>query len=146
MIRCFLAAVLVTLPLAVAAQAPAYPDIVGVWTGTYTVAFPDGHPTFRGQSREAELEMRITKQEDNLFWAQKRWRPAGAAEWTIESATGTLYPFDATRLSIVEMGPAPEAANTGFFDGALHDGAMHLVYRGIGEGGGVSFAVTLQRR
>ncbi len=144
MIRRLLVALLLTLPLDGAAQT--YPDIVGVWTGTYTVAFPDGHPIFQGQSREAELELRITKQEDNLFWVQKRWRPVGAAEWTIETATGTLYPFDVTRLSIVEMGPAPEAANTGFFEGALRDGAMHLVYRGIGEGGGVSFAVTLERR
>ena len=123
-----------------------YPNITGVWVGEYAVAFPDGHPVFRGESRTSETELRITKQKGNLFWVQKRWRPVGVEDWTVESATGTFYPFDPERISIAELGPAPEDANTGFMEGVLREGKIHLVYRGIGPAGGISFAVTLTKR
>ena len=71
-------------------QAADFPDIMGVWAGTYDAAFPVRHGHFANQKKAVEMELRVTKQDDNLFWAENRWRVEGLEEWVTEDATGTL--------------------------------------------------------
>ena len=125
-------------------QAADFPDIMGVWAGTYDAAFPVRHGRFANQKKAVEMELRVTKQDDNLFWAENRWRVEGLEEWVTEDATGTFDVFDPTSLGIVEASPNPGYGSTGYFEGRLKEGKLLLSYRGIG--GGISFSVVLERK
>ena len=137
-------AILVLAPNTVAGAADEFPNVVGVWTGTYDIAFSKGHGHFEEEAHGAQMELHITKQDKNLIWAKNRWQVNKHGKWHDEHATGTFDLLERTKLNIVEIAPTPAIGSTGFFEGHVKDGKMYLVYKGIGNG--VSFAVVLARK
>lgn len=120
-------------------------SIVGVWSGTYRVAFPANHPEFPDQSVETTMELEVYKQEDNLIWVINRWRRSESDPWVVEYATGSFDLDDRSDLVIAEEGPPPaDWVNTGSFTGELEDGDLYLNY--VGPGDGVTFSVRLVRQ
>ncbi len=125
--------------------ANSFQSIVGVWAGTYRVAFPANHPTFPDQSVETTMELEVYKQEENLIWVVNRWRRSDSDPWVVEYGTGSFDLDDRSDLVIAEEGPAPaDWVNTGSFTGELEDGDLYLNY--IGPGDGVTFSVRLVRQ
>jgi len=120
------------------------PDMRGIWYGQHFGAYPRGHSAYPDERKLTEMELEIYKQEDNLIWAENRWRFVGDNEWNREEATGTFSPYDNSTLTIVEGGDAPGVGSTGLFDGRLVDGRLYLVYKGIGSG--ITFATVLAKR
>lgn len=142
-IRAMALAFALTTLVPVSAQASDYPDVTGVWSGSYKVAFPESHGHFSGEVKGVRMELHIDKQDDNLFWARNRWRLNEHEEWHVEQATGTFDLHDPTAMSIVEISPNPEYGSTGYFSGRLVDEKMYLTYRGVGRG--ISFSAVLER-
>ncbi len=138
-----LALIFVT-PNTAAIGAEAFPNVIGVWTGTYDVAFSKGHGHFDEEAQGAQMELHITKQHNNLVWAKNRWRVNKHGKWHDEHTTGTFDLLERTKLNIVEVAPTPEIGSTGVFEGHVKDGKMYLTYKGIGSG--ISFAVLLERK
>ena len=129
------------LSASVSAQSENYPDISGVWEGTYKAAFAKNHPVYPDQALETEVELEVYRQEDNLIWVVKRWRRDGG-DWVEEYGVGSFNTDDRDELVIVEESPPPQDwINTGFLVGEYDDGELHLVY--TGPGNGVSYAVSL---
>ncbi len=135
---------LVFNPSTAAIGADEFPNVVGVWTGTYNVAFSKGHGHFDEENHGAQMELHVVKQDKNLIWAKNRWRVKAYREWHDEHTTGTFDLLERTKLNIVEIAPRPDIGSTGFFEGHVKDGKMYLTYKGIGKG--ISFAVVLERK
>ena len=125
-------------------QGANFTDITGVWTGTYNAAFPKGHGHFAEERKGIQMELRIVRQDENLFWAENRWRLNDKDEWHSEHGTGTFSLHDPTILYIVEESPKPEIGSTGFFEGKLIGEKLYLIYKGVGRG--ISFAAVLKRK
>lgn len=127
------------------AMADKFPDVTGVWAGTYKVAFPANHPTYPDQSVETAMELEVYKQDGNLIWVINRWRREENDPWISEVGTGSFDLDDRSDLVIAEQGPSKEAGvNTGSFIGEMEDGDMYLNY--VGPGDGVTFSVRLIRQ
>ena len=125
-------------------QSSPYPDVTGVWAGEYPVAFAQSNAQHPNGMEIVEMELDVYRQEENLFWAHNRWRPAGAAEWISEEATGTFRLDEPTALFVVENAPTPsDWASTGFFVGTAMGDTITLTYVGVGTG--TSFSVELDR-
>ena len=137
-------ALLVFAPNTAAIGSDEFPNVLGVWTGTYNVAFSKGHEHFGEEIRGAQMELHVVKQDKNLIWAKNRWRVKEHGEWFDEYTTGTFDLLERTKLNIVEIAPKPDIGSTGFFEGHVNDGKMYLTYKGIGKG--ISFAVVLERK
>ncbi|MEM8582280.1 MAG: hypothetical protein AAGF50_13880, partial [Pseudomonadota bacterium] len=73
-----------------AAQADQFPDIRGVWTGSYKVAFPAGHPTLADTAVDTVMELEVYKQDGNLIWIANRWRRTTSDAWIVEYGTGAF--------------------------------------------------------
>jgi len=129
---------------ATAIRAADFPKVIGTWAGSYNVAFSKGHGHFSEEKKGVQMELRIFKQDENLIWAENRWRVNDQSEWHSEHTTGTFDLLDQTKLNIVEIAPKPGIGSTGFFEGRVKDGKMYLTYKGIGAG--ISFAAVLERK
>jgi hypothetical protein len=125
-------------------QGADFPDITGVWAGTYNAAFPKGHGWFAEEKKGIQMELHVVKQDENLIWAENRWKVNELDEWHSEYATGTFNLHDPTTLTIVEKAPNPDYGSTGIFEGKLDGEKMYLTYKDIG--GGISFSTVLERK
>ena len=140
-----LAALLIGIVSAHAAEPSPNPNIVGTWTGSYLVAFPKSHSRFPDRSIPAEMELEVYKQEDNLVWAINRWRHEGTTEWFEEMATGTYAPDEPNVLYLSESAPAPaEWAATGIMRIKVIGNSLYLTQTSAGSG--VSYAAELTRK
>ncbi|MEM8662443.1 MAG: hypothetical protein AAGF35_16280 [Pseudomonadota bacterium] len=144
MFRSFVISFLLLIHAPAFAQTEGFPDMIGVWTGSYNVAFPEDHSHFSSEIKGVQMELHITRQDGNLFWAQNRWSLDGHTDWHVENGTGTFDLLDRSALSIVETTPDPEYGSTGYFVGKLVDGKLYLSY--LGSGRGISFATVLERK
>ncbi|MEM1369366.1 MAG: hypothetical protein AAGG02_15425 [Cyanobacteria bacterium P01_H01_bin.15] len=129
-----------------AAFANTFPDVRGTWSGSYQVAFPNGHPDYPDQSVSTSMELEVYKQEGNLIWVINRWRRNNSDDWVIEYGTGTFDLDEQDELVIAEKEESPEipGVNTGMFIGEYEKGALYLNY--IGVDGGMTFSVELRKR
>ncbi len=138
-----LALIFVT-PNTAATGADEFPNVVGVWSGTFNTAFSKPNEELGQINHDAQMELNIVKQEKNLIWAKNRWRVKDYREWHNERTTGTFDLLERTKLNIVEIASDNTFRGTGFYEGHVKDGKMYLTYKGIGKG--VSFAVVLERK
>lgn len=128
-----------------AAAADSFPDVKGIWAGSYKVAFPQGHATYSDLAVDTQMELEVYKQDGNLIWVINRWRRQGETDWISEYGTGSFDLEDREDLVIAERGPAPEeGVNTGGFIGEYEDEKLYLTYGGPGDG--ITFSVELSRK
>ena len=127
-----------------AAAADEFPDVVGVWTGSFNTAFSKPGKELGQIDHGAQMELNIVKQDKNLIWAKLRWRVKENREWHDERMTGTFDLLERTKLNIVEIAADNTFRGTGFYEGHVKDGKMYLTYKGIGKG--ISYAVALDRK
>ena len=122
-----------------------FPDVRGTWSGTYKVAFPNGHPEFSNQSVATSMELDVYKQEGNLIWVINRWRRNNSDAWVVEYGTGSFDLDEPDELIIAEEKPSQEAPgiNTGVFIGEYDKGILYLNY--VGTDAGITFSVQLQK-
>lgn len=131
-------------PSTAAIGADAFPNVVGVWMGTFNTAFSKPDKELGQINHGAQLELNIIKQDKNLIWAKLRWRVKENREWHDERTTGTFDLLERTKLNIVEIAADNTFRGTGFYEGHVKDGKMYLTYKGIGKG--ISYAVALERK
>lgn len=125
-------------------SAQEFPDVKGVWTGSYKSAFLKGGTVLDGEDHGAQMELDIFKQDTNLIWAKVRWRVKSYREWHEEHTTGTFDLLEPTKLNIVQLPQNDKLHDAGFYEGHVKDGKMYLTFKGIGNG--LSFAVMLARK
>ena len=135
---------LIATPNTAAIGADTFPNVVGVWTGTFNTAFSKRDKELGQIDHGAQLELNIVKQAENLIWAKLRWRVKENREWHDERTTGTFDLLERTKLNIVEIAADNTFRGTGFYEGHVKDGKMYLTYTGIGKG--ISYAVVLDRK
>ena len=135
---------LIFTPNTAAIGADEFPNVVGVWTGTFNTAFSKPNEELGQINHDAQMELNIIKQDKNLIWAKNRWRVKDYREWHNERTTGTFDLLERTKLNIVEIASDNTFRGTGYYEGHVKDGKMYLTYKGIGKG--VSFAVILKRK
>ena len=140
MLFCFMG----IIPYAHGQSAGIFPDMRGIWHGTYHAAFPKGHSHHGEERKWIEMELEIYKQEENLIWAENRWRIVGAKQWHREQTTGAFSLNDTSILTIVEIEDAPEIGSTGLFDCKLVHDQLFIMYKGIGNG--ITFSTVLKKR
>ena len=138
-----LALIFITVSAA-AVSAQDYPNVKGVWTGTYKTAFLKGGKVLDGEDHGAQMELDVFKQDTNLIWAKIRWRVKANREWNEEHTTGTFDLLEPTKLNIVQLPQNDDLRDAGFYEGHVKDGKMYLTFKGVGNG--LSFAVMLERK
>jgi hypothetical protein len=128
-----------------AQQSGTFPDVLGLWHGSYPVAYPRSNAHYPDQRVMSEMELEVYRQDANLIWAEIRWRVEGAEAWNVEECTGTFDLYTGTELALTENEPLPvDWATTGIYRGRYQDGKVYLTYHGIG--GGISFSAALERQ
>ena len=137
-------ALIVIAPNTAAVSAEEFPDVVGLWAGTFNTAFSKPGKELGQIDHGAQMELDIVKQDKNLIWAKLRWRVKEGREWHDERTTGTFDLLERTKLNIVEVPTDDTVRGTGFYEGHVKDGKMYLTYTGIGKG--ISYAVILERK
>ena len=129
--------------IATSAAAQEYPDMSGTWEGTYTAVSPTNAGGPGPRFRNAEWQIEISAQEDNVFWGQSKWRRSGSDSWTESEITRNLNALGSGAVGMIETSPDPTVGVNALINGQLDGDSLYIDFRGLRAG--VTYSTVLHR-
>ncbi|MEM8959501.1 MAG: hypothetical protein AAGC86_17000 [Pseudomonadota bacterium] len=118
-------------------------DVTGTWHGEYTVVVPTNARGDGPRFNEAEWQLHITDQQDNVFYGETKFRRQGSDSWNTRQVTGNLSADGEGRIGMLETRTEPPYEVTGVIDGRLDGDKIYVDFRSLNRG--ATYSAVLEK-